>query len=439
MSSLKKEAAKRIAIDQAGKLYARSLNKTHTFSREQFVAFQEDLLYKTYTDAITKVPYYKNHGQHYRKLSRNAFLEEFSRLPVLAKKTVKQETSEFIRIPRSPFLLQRTTSGTTGSPLVIFQTPVERVKSIALKHSVHEKFCDLRSPRVLDLSASLDGNQVTLQLPGTNHAYLSIYHLTQQHRHQIAELLTGFQPELIQGYPSALAQLALLFPEGLPYELPDKTVRCTSTSETLFPDTRKMIEENLGVIVHNEYGSQEGQHFAFGCKHGGMHIHPARGYVEILGFDRDEPVEPGEAGRIVVTGFQNRHMPLIRYSIGDTASKAPEGHSCACGSGWPVLQDLHGRTQDLVKTRDGNRIGLIESATLRTVSGIAESQIIQSGYESFVYRIVVSEGYDVPQAEAAINQRLAERLGYPVEVSFEYVDTIEKTSSGKHRAVIVDF
>lgn len=104
-----------------------------------------------------------------------------------------------------------------------------------------------------------------------------------------------------------------------------------------------------------------------------------------------------------------------------------------------MLQDLHGRTQDLVRTRDGNRIGLIESATLRTVPGIAESQIVQTGYESFTYRIVASEGYDLPQAEALINELLADRLGYPIDVSFEYVETIEKTSSGKHRAVIVDF
>lgn len=439
MSAQHKEVIKRTAIDKAGELYATFLKKTHNFSREQFSNFQQDALYATYSDAVKRVPYYKNRELYSEQLPRDAFLEEFSRVPVLNKQTVKLKTSEFIRTPKSPFLLQRSTSGTTGSPLEIFQTPLERVKSNALRQSIYEKFCGLRTPRILGLSASLDANQVTLQLPRTNHAYASIYHLIKRHRTQIVGLLRTFQPEIIHGFPSALAQLAFLLPDGLPYELPGKTVRCISTSETLFPDTRRVIEDNLGVIVHNEYGSQEGQHFAFECDHRGMHIHPARGYVEVLKFESDRPAGPGEAGRIVVTGFQNRQMPLIRYSIGDTASTAPEDHRCSCGSQWPVLQDLHGRTQDLVRTRDGNRIGLIESATLRTVPGIAESQIVQTGYESFTYRIVASEGYDLPQAEALINELLADRLGYPIDVSFEYVETIEKTSSGKHRAVIVDF
>lgn len=439
MGSLKKEALKRITIDKAGKAYARTLRKTHGLPEEQFHTFQHDLLYKTYTDAITKVPYYTSRRHIYPTLSRDGLLEQFQRLPVLDKPTVKQQTTQFIRTPKSPFLLQLTTSGTTGSPLVIYQTPFERVKSNALRQSVHEAFCDVVSPRVLELSASLEVDQVSLRLSGTQHASLSIYHLTHSYRDQILDLLSTFQPEVIQGFPSALAQLARLLPEGLPYALPNQTVRCVASSETLFAETSEFIATTLGVIVHNEYGSQEGQHFAFSCADGGMHIHPARGYVEILAFNSNEPVAPGEPGRIVVTGFQNRHMPLIRYSIGDTASKSSEGRHCTCGCQWPVLDALHGRTQDLVKTKDGNRIGLLEAATLRTVSGITESQIIQTCYESFTFRIVAAHDYHQPQAETVITQRLAERLGYPVHVRFEYVNTIEKTDAGKHRAVIVDF
>lgn len=439
MVSLMKEAIKRIAIDTAGRFYARSLKRTHSLTRQQLSDRQEELLYRTYSAAIAKVPYYRRHAKDYPRLPRESFTEAFSKLPILDKATVKEATTDFHRRPRSPFLLELTTSGTTGSPLVIHQSPFERVKSNALRQSVHQKFCDLTVPRVLDLSASLEHDRVALRVPGTKHAYLSIFHLTRQHRAEIVDLLQDFRPELIQGYPSALAQLARLFPDGLPYALPHKRVRCVATSETLLPDTHSFITAQLGVIVHNEYGSQEGQHFAFSCAHGGLHIHPARGYVELLANDSNEPVAPGEPGRIVVTGFQNRHMPLIRYSIGDTATKAPEDHVCPCGSEWPVLKDLQGRTQDQVRTRDGNRIGLIESATLRTVEGIVESQIIQTGYEDFIYRIVTSAGYDLPQAETLITQRLTDRLGYPVDIRFEYVDAIEKTAAGKHRAVIVDF
>lgn len=436
---MNREVFKRITIDKAGELYVRLLRNMHNYSREQFFAYQQNAMDRTYRDAVKRVPYYKDHAHYPQLLSQENYFEDFSRLPILQKETVKQRTSEFIRTPRSPFLMQRTTSGTTGTPLEVVQTPMERIKNNALRHSIYEEFCEVKSPRILGLSASLEAHEITVRLPGTKHAYLSIFHLTEKHRDQIVELLRDFRPEIIHGYPSALVQLSQVLPNGLPYELPNKTVRCIATSETLFPETRETIESTLGVIVHNEYGSQEGQHFAFECGHRGMHIHPARGYLEVLQFDSDRPAAPGEAGRVVVTGFQNPQMPFIRYSIGDTASMAPTDEQCACGSQWPVLQDLHGRTQDLVKTKEGNRIGLIESATLRTVTGIAESQIVQTGYESFIYRIVPTKEYEVTQAESTILQRLQDRIGYPISVTFEYPDGIEKTSSGKHRAVIVDF
>lgn len=439
MALSNKEALKRSTIDRAGRAYATLLRKTRDYSKEQFDAFQKKSLYTTYRDAVGHVPYYQNTSLYPRDVAPETFMAQFSKLPILQKATVKQDTAAFIRQPKSRLLMSLATSGTTGSPLVIYQTPFGRVRSNALVQSAYETFCGLRSPRILHLSASLLEDQVTARWPGTRHAALSIYHLTNDNRVQILKLLQEFKPELIHGFPSALTQLARLFPDGLPYQIPGQTVRCVATSETLFPETRRVIEDHLGTIVHNEYGSQEGQHFAFECERRGMHIHPARGYVEILDFETNQPVAPGEAGRIVVTGFQNRHMPLIRYSIGDTASKSAEDHQCDCGIAWPVLHELHGRTQDLIKTPDGNRIGLIEAATLRMVPGIAESQIIQTDFDAFTYVIVTTSAYNAPQAEAEIHKNLTQRLGYPVTVNYEYVGQIKKTEAGKHRAVIVNF
>ena len=36
-------------------------------------------------------------------------------------------------------------------------------------------------------------------------------------------------------------------------------------------------------------------------------------YIEMLSLDSDEPVKPGELGRIVVTDFYNKAFPMIRY------------------------------------------------------------------------------------------------------------------------------
>ena len=41
-------------------------------------------------------------------------------------------------------------------------------------------------------------------------------------------------------------------------------------------------------------------------------------YIEMLRLDSDDPVKPGELGRIVVTDFYNKAFPMIRYDTGDT-------------------------------------------------------------------------------------------------------------------------
>src|SRR5699024_11516889 len=73
-----------------------------------------------------------------------------------------------------------------------------------------------------------DARRFSLYL-GTQHPHSfptrrsSDLHLNKTNRDQILKLLQGFKPELIHGFPSALSQLARLFPDGLPYEIPGRT------------------------------------------------------------------------------------------------------------------------------------------------------------------------------------------------------------------------
>lgn len=407
-------------------------------SRQQHYALQYDLLKATYLDAVKHVPFYRQSGDYPEEFHAAEFMDIFQGCPILEKSTLNASPELFIRRPKSKFLLKHTTGGTTGSPLTIYQTPVSRMKTTAVLQTSYQQFLNLANPRVLNLTGFLKGNDLCREIPASNTAYLSIYKLELSRREEISAFLKKFRPQVIHGYPSALVQLALLYPEGLPGVGTQEQLRCVSTSETLIEKDREVIETNLRALVHNQYGSQEGQHFVFECEERGLHIHPARGLLEILKFDQDISVEPGESGRVVVTGFHNRQMPLIRYSIGDAATRPCEDSVCACGCMWPVIQDIQGRTSDLVRTPDGRRIGAISGSTLKNLKGIFESQIIQSAYDHFTYRMCVTSDYNRQLAEAHVQYELTERLGYPVSVDFEYLASIEKTPSGKHQAVIVD-
>jgi phenylacetate-CoA ligase len=60
-------------------------------------------------------------------------------------------------------------------------------------------------------------------------------------------------------------------------------------------------------------------------------------------------VAPGEQGEIVLTTFRKEAMPLIRYRTRDLSFVHPE--PCRCGSPYPRIGQLTGRTDDMVKVK----------------------------------------------------------------------------------------
>jgi len=118
-----------------------------------------------------------------------------------------------------------------------------------------------------------------------------------------------------------------------------------SWGEPLREIDRETLREAFGVPPTDIYRTWEFGPIAAECpSHGGLHLNFDLVYIEIL---RDgKPVEPGEAGEIVVTTLANRTMPLIRYRLGDTAIWKEGG--CACGWKGPALQGVHGRSDEVI-------------------------------------------------------------------------------------------
>ncbi|MFK5647481.1 hypothetical protein ACI3ET_13260 [Ornithinimicrobium sp. LYQ121] len=438
-SSLKKTAIEGVKYT-GGLPWRRAAAEMSSFTESTFWDYQRVAFRRRYVDALNHVPYYQTSGLYPQSLPwEGGVIEAVRHLPLLSKETVKQNTNEFVRAPQNPLSATHSTGGTTGTPLIVRAGLFERGWTNAILEQRNVVVAGVRNPRTVRLSGFLAAptGAVSETLPGTNIAYLSIYSLSEMHREQVTRFLQDFRPRLFHGYASALTQLARLMGPK-PVDL--GAVAAISTSETLSPSDRDQIEDSLGIRVYNEYGSQEGQHLILECAQRCMHIHPARGIVEILNLHNDEPATVGTLGRVVVTGLLAREFPLFRYDIGDTAVSTGYASDCPCGLGWPTVGTVHGRTEDLVRTKDGRRIGLLAHSTLKDVSGVAESQIVQRGYDQFVYRIRCEPGADIPNIERHVREQLERRLAYSAHVTFEYLDQpVERTKGGKLKAVVVDF
>lgn len=447
-STLKKTLPK-FGIERAklvfGMPYRREIASLRLMDHGQFWEYQGRQFAKIYCDAIRHVPFYRDQTDDYPlQLSKaNSILDVLALLPTLPKSIVKTNTEQFWREPAFLGSAVHTTGGTTGTPMRIRASLRERGFTNAILEDRYLDIAGKRNPRILRMSGFLDqtaeSGDLMWKVPGTPIAYLSIYQLSQSNRSRIEDALRSFRPEVIHGYASAIHQLALLFDASTidPRLSPQSVV---STSETLSPEQRIDIERLLDTTVFNEYGSQEGQHLVLECKFQTLHIHPARGIVEILAFDSDRPAKNGEIGRVVVSGIALRSMPLIRYELGDTAVSTEYDAQCKCGLRWPSIGTVYGRMEDLVRMRDGRRIPLLSHSTLKDVSGIQESQLIQTGYEQFTYRIVpqANNSFVASEMESHVRMELSTRLGLMPEIAFEYVDHIERTASGKLRAVVVN-
>ena len=100
--------------------------------------------------------------------------------------------------------------------------------------------------------------------------------------------------------------------------------------------------------------------------------------------------------RLPPPGFVNPIMPLIRYRTGDLAVFADR--ECDCGRKMPVIEGLLGRSDDVVVTPDGRRVGRLDPI-FKAVSSFYESRIVQDAADHV--RVEYVADAEVPDAERA--------------------------------------
>ena len=126
----------------------------------------------------------------------------------------------------------------------------------------------------------------------------------------------------------------------------------------------KEMEETWGAAISEQYGStQMGTGFAITCeagvlnKQGGrhlMHILEPFVYAEVINRETGEPVEPGEAGEMVITPLERQASPLIRFA---TSDRVVYRHYEECPCGRPFMGVENGsieRYDDMIKMKGTN-------------------------------------------------------------------------------------
>jgi phenylacetate-CoA ligase len=115
---------------------------------------------------------------------------------------------------------------------------------------------------------------------------------------------------------------------------------------------RRRIESLLGIKTFDLYGLTElwGPGTGVECeRHDGIHVWSDHYLVEIIDPETLLPVPPGTLGEVVVTTLTKQATPLVRYRTRDLSYLYPE--PCPCGSPYPRIARIEGRSDDQVKIR----------------------------------------------------------------------------------------
>ena len=168
--------------------------------------------------------------------------------------------------------------------------------------------------RYVKLSQNPRNNPVKrLQDYMTNNLYLATNPLTDENFANVLRQIESYKPRVIRCYPDPLLLLARY--KRVHPEFAWSPVAITTTGNTLFPETRKEIEEAWGCKVFDSY-SCEGNSCVFECPtHTCYHSTEEYGISEVVD-EQGNPVKKG-VGRLVSTSLWNMAQPFIRYDTQD--------------------------------------------------------------------------------------------------------------------------
>ncbi|MCA9049832.1 MAG: phenylacetate--CoA ligase family protein, partial [Planctomycetaceae bacterium] len=338
------------------------------------------------------------------------------------------------------------TSGSTGIPVLIAQTNLTEQKWTAF--AVRDlEWCSidpaLRLASVRNAGHSKQELEVLrsgIDLPDWGVSLRGVCRTGRSHLMEMSaapeqqlDWLVRVDADYLLTFPSNAERLARLAADKgvlLPNLKAVQTI-----GEMLSAEMRAVIESSLGAPVRDTYSCCEAGYVASPCPDGhGYHVHSENVIVEVLD-DDNQPVRPGETGRVVLTTLHNFATPLIRYDIHDYAAVGPE--RCPCGRGLPLLTEIVGRQRPMFVLPSGEFISSSPLAQgIRKVGAFLQFQVEQTTRRHVVLRIVPGSHWSAEHSDKMLNA-LHRFFGPSMDCRIECVPEIAAAPGRKLQSTVI--
>jgi phenylacetate-CoA ligase len=189
------------------------------------------------------------------------------------------------------------------------------------------------------------------------------------------------------------------------------------------------------VNITSNYGMSElmGPGVSGEClEHCGMHINEDYFLPEIIDSKTGEVLPAGEKGELVITCIKKEGLPLIRYRTKDVTRLFYE--PCACGRTTCRMENLSGRSDDMLKIRGVNVFpGQIEEVVLSVEELGPHYEIIveREGYtDKLTVRVELNKETDsfaeLQRIEKVTKNKLKLVLGLDAKIRLESPNTLQR-------------
>lgn len=359
--------------------YSDFYNPEEGFSRSEIEALQNERLRATVNHCMDSAFYAKRFADCGLRPSDIRTVEDLKKVPFTTKQDLR-DTYPFgiASVPLKECTRLHSSSGTTGNPTVILHT----AKDLDQWANAVARCLWMVGCRPEDVFQNTSGygmftGGLGFQYGAERLGMLTVPAAAGNTLRQL-KFFTDFGTTVVHAIPSYAARIyEVMVEQGIDPRKDTSLRTLVIGAEPHSEDTRKRIENMLGVKAYNSFGMSEmcGPGVAFECKQqNGLHIWEDYYIVEIIDPDTLEPVPEGEIGELVLTTINREAMPLLRYRTRDLTRILPG--ECPCGRKHIRLDRMKGRSDDMIILKGVNIFPIQIEQVLMQFSELASDYLI---------------------------------------------------------------
>ncbi|MEE1031220.1 MAG: phenylacetate--CoA ligase family protein [Ruminococcus sp.] len=422
------EIARRVAFNALDAAKGGKLKKLKEVNKREWVEGVTEEYIERRKQAIVK--YVKEHSPYYKDHPEWQKLEDF---PVMSKVDFIEHYDDVLSdLSKTQGNLYRlSTSGSTGTPFTVL-CDGDKMNRVNMNFMSCMELNGFRlGMKRGEFRAWIKGKNTISQWKSfkNNLIMIDISNMGEEALENICKDIEKKRIQVLVSYSSALTALSQYL-ERTKRDISKWDVEMIFAMGEALPDeTYELLTKLFGFSPVRSYGNNENGFIAIQLGEDPEYtIDLYNFYPEILKMDSDEPAEPGEVGRIVITDYYNRTFPMVRYDTGDTGKYRMYKDENGRIHGKYV--EIYGRRGSLMYNCNGEPLSIhVFMNILFHFQGVVhQARCVQWGKKE--YELLINADREKLDVDAVVNA-YKKYLGEEAEVKVTYVDEIPIQASGK--------